>query len=59
MPWTTYHIGRKYGLRLTLDLQTAFYFGQSTSTVGARVSLHGPNDAPHLEITGFNALPGQ
>jgi hypothetical protein len=32
--------------------------GQSTSTVGARVILHGPNDAAHPENSGFNAPPG-
>ncbi len=59
MQWTTFYIGRKYGLRLTIDLQTPRYMGQSTSTVGARITLHGPNDAPHPEITGFNAPPGK
>jgi len=58
VPWTTYYIGRKYGLRLTLDLQTPRYVGQSTSTVGARVTLHRPDEVPHPGITGFNALPG-
>jgi len=58
-PWSTWYIGHKYGLRLTLDLQTQRYTGQSTATVGARVTLHGANEAPHPEIAGFNAPPGQ
>jgi hypothetical protein len=57
-PWATRYLGSNYGLRLTLDLQTANYEGEFASRVGARVTVHHPATVPHPEITGFTAMPG-
>ncbi|GFQ74397.1 hypothetical protein TNCT_200421 [Trichonephila clavata] len=56
-PLTISDVGYNTGLILELDLETLFYQEYSTTT-GARVIVHDPNETPAPEDHGFNVGPG-
>ncbi|GFW58030.1 degenerin mec-10 [Trichonephila clavipes] len=51
------HIGDFTGLELTLNLKHSEYMDISR-TVGARVIIHNPKEAPNLEESGLDVSPG-
>ncbi|XP_035696828.1 uncharacterized protein LOC118430223 [Branchiostoma floridae] len=56
--WVTTRSGSSYGLKLTLNLETAEYLGLFGNKAGARVSIHPVNSTPFPETDGVDVPPG-
>ncbi|XP_019631135.1 PREDICTED: uncharacterized protein LOC109475034 [Branchiostoma belcheri] len=56
--WVTTRSGSSYGLKLTLNLETAEYLGLFGNKAGARVSIHPVNSTPFPDTDGVDIPPG-